>query len=59
MTVANYTRGYRHDGKSDLYHLMPLNGKLQLVHELDKWSNQVTVHLVLKERSGEQNSYGT
>ena len=47
--IANYTRGYRHDGKSDLYHLMPLNGKLQLVHELDKWSNQLTVHLVQKK----------
>lgn len=47
--VASYTRGYRHDGKSDLYHLMPLNGKIQLLHELDKWSNQITVHLVHKK----------
>lgn len=47
--VAGYTRGYRHDGKSELYHLMPLNGKVQLEHELDKWSNQLTVHLVHKK----------
>lgn len=47
--IASYTRGYRHDGKSDLYHLMPLNGKLQLLHERDKWSNQLTAHLVHKK----------
>lgn len=44
--MASYTRGYRKDGKTSLYHLMPLNGKIQLDHSLDKWSNHMAFHLV-------------
>lgn len=44
--AADYTRGYRKDGKADLYQLMPLNGRLSLVHSTEKWQNQLGLTLV-------------
>lgn len=44
--VAGYTRGYRKDGKADLYQLMPLNGKIAFDHSLGKWATEVVTHLV-------------
>ena len=44
--IADYTRGYRKDGKANLYHLMPLNGKVALQHSLGKWSTDLATHLV-------------
>lgn len=35
---ASYTRGYRKDGRADLYHLMPLNGTATITHELGPWN---------------------
>ncbi len=43
---GSYTRGYRKDGMTDLYHLMPLNGKVTLAHSINKWNSDLTVHLV-------------
>lgn len=48
--VANYNRGYRQDGKTSLYHMMPLHGKIQFEHLSDKWSNQLTLHLVNEKK---------
>lgn len=44
--VADYTRGYRKDGKTNLYHLMPLNGKIALKHTYKKWTTDLVTHLV-------------
>lgn len=44
--VAGYTRGYRKDGKADLYQLMPLNGKIALEHSVGKWTTEFLTHLV-------------
>lgn len=46
QTIASYTRGYRKDGKANLYHLMPLNGKVILQHSLGKWTSDMVTHLV-------------
>lgn len=48
-SIASYTRGYRKDGKADLYHLMPLNGKIILQHTLGKWTSEMITHLVDKK----------
>jgi iron complex outermembrane receptor protein len=48
-TIASYTRGYRKDGKADLYHLMPLNGKIILQHLKGKWTSEMVTHLVDKK----------
>lgn len=48
--IASYTRGYRKDGKANLYHLMPLNGKILLEHTHRKWSGDFLVHLVNKKK---------
>lgn len=48
--VGGYTRGYRKDGKADLYHLMPLNGKISLIHSLDKWTTDFTAHLTAPKK---------
>lgn len=47
--IAGHTRGYRKDGKADLYHLMPLNGKIHLVHEIGKWTTDFSASLVHKK----------
>lgn len=47
--IANYTRGYRKDGKAELYHLMPLNGKIFIQHDLKKTSFELVSHLVNKK----------
>lgn len=49
-TLASYTRGYRKDGKADLYHLMPLNGKIILQHAKGKWTSELVTHLVDKKK---------
>ena len=49
-TLASYTRGYRKDGKADLYHLMPLNGKIILQHAKGKWTSEMVTHLVDKKK---------
>jgi iron complex outermembrane receptor protein len=48
-TIAAYNRGYRKDGKADLYHLMPLNGKIILEHLQGKWSSNLITHLVAEK----------
>jgi iron complex outermembrane receptor protein len=50
QTIASYTRGYREDGRADLYHLMPLNGKILLQQTLKKWSGEITTHLVASKK---------
>lgn len=47
--ISSYTRGYRKDGGGDLYHLMPLNGKITLKQTHDRWSGEITTHLVDKK----------
>lgn len=47
--IASYTRGYRRDGKADLYHIMPLNGKIAFEYSLAKWKSEVVTHLVNKK----------
>ena len=44
--VAGYTRGYRKDGMTELYNLMPLNGTLILGHAYGKWNSNLGVVLV-------------
>lgn len=41
----NYVRGERTDGVN-LYHMMPLNGKLALDHTLGQWTSSIEVQLV-------------
>ena len=48
-TIASYTRGYRKDGKANLYHLMPLNGKIMIQHTKGKWTSDLVTHLVAKK----------
>ncbi len=48
--IGSYTRGYRKDGKADLYHLMPLNGKLALEYNLDKFTTGLGLTLVDKKK---------
>lgn len=50
-SIASYTRGYREDGKADLYHLMPLNGKILLQHTMKKWTAEATTHLVASKKN--------
>lgn len=47
--LSSYVRGYRTDKKSDLYHMMPLNGKLRLEHLTDKLSTKLDLVLVGKK----------
>lgn len=47
--IGSYTRGYRKDKAADLYHLMPLNGKVFFEHRLGKWVNELSVYLVDKK----------
>jgi iron complex outermembrane receptor protein len=48
--MSSYVRGYRKDGKEDLYHMMPLHGKLILEQNTDKWSHQFVLHLVSEKK---------
>ncbi|HEY0218683.1 MAG TPA: TonB-dependent receptor, partial [Afipia sp.] len=41
----NYVRGERTDG-INLYHMMPLNGKLALDHTIGAWTNSIELQLV-------------
>lgn len=47
--LTSYVRGYRVDKKSDLYHLMPVNGKIRLEHVTDKFNTKFDVVLVNKK----------
>lgn len=47
--IASYTRGYRKDGKAELYHLMPLNGKVILKQDYECWGGEFIAHLVDKK----------
>lgn len=49
--TGSYTRGYRKDGMADLYHLMPLNGKIFLEHSLGKWTTDLAAYLVNKKNT--------
>jgi iron complex outermembrane receptor protein len=42
----SYVRGENRKTDDDLYHIMPLNGKLALVHALGRWTNTVEFHVV-------------
>jgi iron complex outermembrane receptor protein len=44
--IADYTRGYRKDGKANLYHLMPFNGKIAIQYSNGKWKTDLVTHLV-------------
>ena len=44
--VLNFTRGESMDTGDNLYHIMPVNGRLTLEHELGKWSNALEFDLV-------------
>lgn len=44
--VLNYVRGENRSTGDDLYHIMPLNAKLALVHDLGPWTNTVEVQAV-------------
>lgn len=48
--MASYTRGYRKDGMTELYHLMPLHGKIAFEHQLGKWTTDLTTHLVSSKK---------
>lgn len=48
--IASYTKGYRRDGKADLYHIMPLNGKVLLEHSSGKWKSDLVAYLVDKKK---------
>lgn len=61
--VAGYTRGYRKDGMTDLYNLMPLNGNLILGHAYGKWNSNLGMQLVNSKKQvnslrGEQETAG-
>lgn len=44
--ITSYTRGYRKDGKAELYHIMPLNGKIAAEFAWKKWTSELVTHLV-------------
>jgi iron complex outermembrane recepter protein len=44
--VLGYTRGYRTDGGSSLYHIMPLNAKVSLEQKVGLWTNGIDVQAV-------------
>lgn len=49
-TVVNYTRGYRTDG-GNLYHMMPLNAKVSLEHNVGAWNNGIDIQAVKAKNS--------
>ena len=42
----NYVRGENRTTGDDLYHIMPINGKLALVHALGGWTNTIEFQAV-------------
>lgn len=47
--LASYVKGRRTDGKANLYHMMPLNGKVVLQHVYKKWTSEFATNLVAKK----------
>ena len=45
-TQGSYTRGYRKDGKANLYNLKPLNATVSLLHALGKWNSNLALQMV-------------
>jgi iron complex outermembrane receptor protein len=46
MGSLNYVRGENRTTGDDLYHIMPINGKLALVHALGGWTNTIEFQAV-------------
>ncbi len=44
--LLNYTNGKNRDTNDDLYNIMPLNAKLTLTHNYDRWDNAVELQMV-------------
>lgn len=44
--ILGYVHGENMDTHDNLYHMMPVNAKLALEHQLEKWSNSVEFQLV-------------
>lgn len=44
--MASYVRGKNRQSGDDLYHIMPLNAKVGLVHRLGAWTNTLEVQFV-------------
>jgi len=42
----NYSRGQNTETNDDLYHVMPLNLKLSLDQQLNRWTNSINIQLV-------------
>ncbi len=47
--MVSYVRGENRDTDDDLYNIMPLNGKLAVVHQKGSWNNSIEVELVSKK----------
>lgn len=48
-TVLNYTRGYRTDGSGALYHMMPLNARVNLEQTIGNWTNGLYIQGVMSK----------
>ena len=44
--LVNYVRGENQTTGDNLYHIMPLNAKLSLVHQLGTWANTAEIQMV-------------
>ena len=44
--LLNYTNGENRDTGDDLYNIMPLNTKLTITHNYDRWDNAVELQMV-------------
>jgi iron complex outermembrane receptor protein len=44
--LLNYTKGENRDTGDDLYNIMPLNTKLTLTHNYDRWDNALELQMV-------------
>jgi len=44
--LLNYTRGENRDTGDDLYNIMPLNAKLTLTHNYDRWDSALELQMV-------------
>lgn len=44
--LLNYTNGKNRDTNDDLYNIMPLNAKLTLTHNYDRWENAMELQMV-------------
>ena len=47
--MLNYIRGKNRDTNDDLYNIMPLNGRLAVVHKKGSWNNTIELELVNKK----------